>query len=528
MTGRLRASLAAALPEPALRRIQQLRNGEWPRLGGSADRHFHEPEPEIVHRFDAHETRISTAATVTHALDLAGIPYALLPGPHGRVEQIAVDRADRERVFGAIAPKRLGRGWTHRPRGPGAHRAPSVQVFRLLSAPNGRRLAGPSLGCPVVFWRRVTTTTLNRRANGLYEPGTMVSPQPNPVVQSLSPDLWQRAVTATTHWLDDRPKPSIFEVREPIDIVYAWVDGADPAWQARKAWYEPHAGVHHASATHHSRYIARDELRYSLRSVAMYGDWVRRIHIVTDGQVPPWLNTSHPKIQLVEHGQIFRDPSVLPVFNSHSIEAQLHHTPGLADAYIYFNDDVFFGRAVDPELFFTGNGLSRFFLSDQTVDLGPATLRDLPAAAAAKQNRTLVETNFGVTVRHKYRHGVHPQLREVLVEMEKRYPDEFAEVAASRFRHLDDVSIASSLHHTYAFLRGRAVPGTMHSRYQDIGRPDTARRLDEILRERPQVFCLNEIEIEPQRVADTERVLRAFLDAYFPLPSPYESGAAHP
>ena len=270
--------------------------------------------------------------------------------------------------------------------------------------------------------------------------------------------------------------------------------------------------------------MAREELRYSLRSLAMFGSWVRRIHLVTDGQVPPWLDTSHPKINLVDHREIFRDPSVLPVFNSHAIESQLHHIPGLADQYLYFNDDLFFGRPVEPELFFTGSGLARFFVSDQTLDLDPPSLRDLPATAAAKNNRSLIQRDFGVTIHRKYRHGVHPQLREVLAELEKRHPDEFARVAASRFRHPDDLSIPSSLHHSYAYLQGRAVPGTMRYRYQDIGRPNTARRLDEILRERPQVFCLNDIDTDPQQVPEVDALLRAFFAEYFPLPSPFEKG----
>jgi hypothetical protein len=358
----------------------------------------------------------------------------------------------------------------------------------------------------------------------MHEVGTMLAPGKNSVVDHLPPDAWARAVAAPSHWVDDEPRPSAFEVREPVDIVYAWVDGADPIWQASKAAHAPDVALHHATAIHHSRYVAREELRYSLRSVAMFGSWVRRIHIVTDGQVPPWLDAAHPKINVVDHREIFTDPSVLPVFNSHAIESQLHHIPGLADQYLYFNDDLFFGRPVEPELFFTGNGLARFFLSDQTIDLGPATLRDLPATAAAKNNRTLIERDFGVTIHHKYRHGVHPQLRDVLVELEKRHPDEFARVSASRFRHPDDLSIPSSLHHTYAYLQGRAVPATMQYRYQDIGRSNTARRLDEILRERPQVFCINDIATDPEQTGAVENLLRQFFTAYFPLPSPFELG----
>ena len=57
-----------------------------------------------------------------------------------------------------------------------------------------------------------------------------------------------------------------------------------------------------------------DELLYSLRSVEQYAPWFRRIYIVTDGQVPVWLNLSHPKIRLVTHSEIFENVADLPTF----------------------------------------------------------------------------------------------------------------------------------------------------------------------------------------------------------------------
>ena len=40
----------------------------------------------------------------------------------------------------------------------------------------------------------------------------------------------------------------------------------------------------------------------------------------------------------------------LPTFSSHAIESRLHHVPDLAEHFLYSNDDMFFGRPVDPEV----------------------------------------------------------------------------------------------------------------------------------------------------------------------------------
>ena len=80
----------------------------------------------------------------------------------------------------------------------------------------------------------------------------------------------------------------VFDVGFPIDVVYTWVDGSDPAWLERKSAGHSEAGrpAHTTVASNESRFLTRDELRYSLRSLDMYADWVRHIYLVTDDQVP--------------------------------------------------------------------------------------------------------------------------------------------------------------------------------------------------------------------------------------------------
>src|SRR5699024_104385 len=111
------------------------------------------------------------------------------------------------------------------------------------------------------------------------------------------------------------PTPHIRRVTEPIDLVYTWVDGTDPAWRSRmlaeRDGVDPDAVEE--SATAESRFASRDELRFSLRSVEYYASWFNHIYLVTDGQVPDWLDLNHPKLTVVDHKEIFADTTVLPV-----------------------------------------------------------------------------------------------------------------------------------------------------------------------------------------------------------------------
>lgn len=133
-----------------------------------------------------------------------------------------------------------------------------------------------------------------------------------------------------------------------IDFVIPWVDGRDPAWQAEKNRYLPDFPA--VSATS-NQYRDWGLLLYWFRSVEQYAPWVRRIHFLTWGHVPEFLNLACPKLHIVRHTD-FIPAEYLPTFSSHVIEMNLHRIPDLAEHFVYFNDDTFLLREFRPEEFF--------------------------------------------------------------------------------------------------------------------------------------------------------------------------------
>ncbi|WP_139005408.1 stealth family protein [Arthrobacter crystallopoietes] len=325
---------------------------------------------------------------------------------------------------------------------------------------------------------------------------------------------------------DQAARPTVTELVEPVDAVYTWVDGEDPEWLARKtaALSRTHIGGLNEYAANDERYRPHDELRYSLRSLDYFAPWINHIYLVTAGQIPEWLDVSNPRITVVDHQQIFPGDA-LPTFNSHAIEARLHHIPGLSEHFLYLNDDVFFGRHVKPELFFEGSGLSRFFLSDQEVDDGQPDAADLPVDSAAKQNRILIEQRFGRTVRFKFKHAAHPERVSTLRQLERDFQTKHAATTRSQFRSPSDISIPSSLAHYYGYMVGAAVPGNLAYRYCDIGEASAHAKLLRLLRDRnADVFCLNEIGGATIDLSAQDQLVQQFLRAYFPVPSSFELG----
>lgn len=139
------------------------------------------------------------------------------------------------------------------------------------------------------------------------------------------------------------------EEQDRIDFVLLWVDGNDPEWLAQRSEYSSEANGFTDSST--ARYRDWDNLQYWFRGVEKFTPWVNRIHFVTWGHLPKWLNAKHPKLHIVNHKD-FVPLEYLPVFSCNPLEINLHRIEGLSENFVYFNDDMFVVDKMGPEAFF--------------------------------------------------------------------------------------------------------------------------------------------------------------------------------
>jgi len=86
----------------------------------------------------------------------------------------------------------------------------------------------------------------------------------------------------------------------------------------------------------------------------MYAPWINKIFIITNGQIPIWLDINHPKIRIVSHKEIM-PKTALPTFNSQAIVACIDNIKELSEYYLLGNDDTFFSGPVQPDYFFDEN-----------------------------------------------------------------------------------------------------------------------------------------------------------------------------
>jgi len=462
---------------------------------------------------------------VRSVLDAAGIDFLLVRGNDSR-PVIAVDESRRAALSAALAEACAGEPFyskaavgTRRSSvlvGDGRLSAegdpPAMILFRPRVSPRGGLRYGAAHGVRLEFWRR--------------EGGMVLAPE-NALMRSAAPADELVPASVDLHGMSWPTVAGMFETQAhdidfDIDLVFSWVDGASIEWQRARA-RRMRSYVVGEGDDSHARFRQLDELKYALRSVHLFAPWVRTIHIVTDSPRPEWL-VDHPRVRIVPSEQFFSDRSVLPTHNSHAVESQLQNIPGLSEHFLYSNDDMFFGRPVGPELFFSPGGVTRFIESTTRIGLGAADPRRSGFENAARVNRGLLRERFGRMIARHLEHSPVPMRISVLRELEAEFPEEFARTAASAFRSATDISVTNSLYHYYALFTGRAVL-ERHAKVKYVdttaraGLAEMARLLE---RRGTDLFCLNDGSFP--EIGDEERAtaVRQFLDDYFPVAAPWE------
>lgn len=197
--------------------------------------------------------------------------------------------------------------------------------------------------------------------------------------------------------------------QDKIDFVVLWVDGNDPKWRAEKEKWEKKLGIASDKNADNSEIRYRDWgfLKYWFRGVEQFAPWVNKIHFVTCGHVPEWLDTNHSKLHIVKHSD-FMPKDALPTFNSNAIEASLHKIDGLAEKFVLFNDDFFLIDETKPTDFFKDGKPAN------TFSLHPIMPSD-GMAGICFNNVKIINCNF------KFRKSVKANLAKYLSPKQGKY-----------------------------------------------------------------------------------------------------------
>ena len=330
-----------------------------------------------------------------------------------------------------------------------------------------------------------------------------------------------------------------------IDFVLTYLDANDTAWQQEKNKYTPGA----TADVNPNRYREWDNLRYFFRSIDKFAPWVRKIHVVTWGHVPAWLDVNHPKIHIVNHKDYLPE-EWLPTFSSRCIDMNLHRIPDLAEQFVYFNDDMFLTGAVEPEYFFK-NGLpcdaavlsAQAFNLNSSVRMFFAPYVDTGVINKYFKKRDVIRKNPGKWFNIRYRnelfrtftmlpyphficfrnfHLPYGYLKSTYEEVWEKEPAFLAAASAHKFRDITDPNHFLFTYWQYA--TGRFTPRDVkYGKYYSIHNIEEAKRAaKDVESGRYKMMCLNDTIFNNDEFEQIKETVNQALSRLLPEKSSFE------
>lgn len=324
-------------------------------------------------------------------------------------------------------------------------------------------------------------------------------------------------------------------MQDTIDFIIPWVDGADPNWQKLKRKY---SGKETTNENQDCRYRDWEILKYWFRSIEKNAPWFRKIHFVTCGQIPDFLNVDHPKLNLVNHTDYIPE-KYLPTFSSHVIELNFHRLHDLAEQFVYFNDDMFINRPMSERDFFQ-EGKPRyrylespfiphspispiFYYSLNSIGVvnnhfsGRKNRRQEGFKKLSPKNGKAIAGNLlmlpwsGYSAFHTDHMAV-PLLKSTLNEIWEKEFDLLDQTSSHKFRELTDIN--QYVIRYWDMARGNFVPGKNSCGFYDINSGNIDACIMAIQNAQYSLICINDSAASDNFEILKSKLVQAFERRY--------------
>ena len=297
------------------------------------------------------------------------------------------------------------------------------------------------------------------------------------------------------------------ESRIRMDIVITYVNGDDPEWQAD---YADCVGT----KTNAKRYRDWGTLPYLLRGIEECLPFVENVFLVVarESQVPAWINRD--AVRVVLHRD-FIPAQFLPTFNSTAIEMFLHRIDGLAEEFIYFNDDFFPLMPCRPNDFFrkgkAAASMGHHLFTFNTLYRIQTKRSDCLARQVAGINLKL----FFV----RPQHTCAPMLKSVCAELYERCN---AAILASVTPLRTKINYNQYIFTDYAYFTGRTFRRRLSNSHISLSVATTKKLIKSIVHPKCKLACINDVNMPEDRFLRLQECLLNAFRTRFPKKSRFE------
>ncbi len=318
-------------------------------------------------------------------------------------------------------------------------------------------------------------------------------------------------------------------MKSNIDFVIMWVDGNDTEWQKEKAKYQPGK-----ADIRSNRYRDWETLKYLFRGIDKFAPWVEKVHFITWGHLPQWLDTNNKKLHIVNHKDYIPE-QYLPTFNSNTIELNMHRIEGLSEQFVQFNDDFFLLKPVSPEDFFKDglpcdNGVLSAIVSYDKDGFSKSLQANMGIINTHFDKNTSIKKNIGKWFNFKYgaqmlrtvcllpwRHftGFYDHhipcsfLRTTFETLWEKEYDILNNTCLSRFRD-NNTNITGWTMRYWQLASGCFNPRSIKIGHKFQYEKDNSVMYDALLKRKYKMICLNDNEADYDFETEKQRTLEIF------------------
>lgn len=296
-----------------------------------------------------------------------------------------------------------------------------------------------------------------------------------------------------------------------MDAVITYVNGSDSEWQRQ---YGEFCGQPILA----KRYRDWGLLPFLLRGIEQCMPFIENVFIVVafESQVPEWIDRS--RVRIVYHRDIIPQ-EFLPTFNSGTIEIFLHRIEGLAEQFVYFNDDIFPVRPMNPNQFFDNNKIIVHY-ARHCLALNKYKKRVRSAdrfARLAAERKGYHINNCPIFIRPQ--HTCTPMLREESEQM-------FATIETELLGNISVLRTSSNpnqyVYTDYLYYIGQAINRRISTKHCSMATCTHRRVANSILKPSTDLVCINDVSMSEQRKEQMQETLLEAFKVRFPSKSRFE------
>lgn len=291
-----------------------------------------------------------------------------------------------------------------------------------------------------------------------------------------------------------------------MDAVITYVDGCDPLWQKDYAEYV-------GGSILAKRFRDWGTLKFVFRGIQMHMPYIEKVHLVVarESQVPEWVDREN--VHVVFHSD-FIPAEYLPTFNCNTLEMYLHRIPGLAEQYIYFNDDLFPLRDIAPDTFFRDGKVvvhhTRHILA---LNLFKKLIRK--SDSLAKKLAGVAGSPVFVRPQHTCSAMLRSNCEEVFSKGRK-------EILDSLSRTRNEHNFNQYLFSDYLYYLGKTIDSRISNRHFSLAVADSSKICSFIASPQADIACINDVEMSDVKFESLRKDITEAFEKAFPEKSKYE------